>query len=403
MPWPIRILLYTAPIAFILTGFVCLRLRQSLLTLWPDFPSWMLQLLRWIPLGMLLLPGVVIYQYYSGGIQRIFLLQDKQNILDVVLNYPYWLAFISAVELFPYLLLLAIASLIIKKTGLPTVPYVKGIAVIQLVLIVTIFLYVGFRTARDTFSVRFREHQITLKQLPPQLDGMTILLLADIQIDRYTSARKLTPVLPEIQKRSPQLVLFAGDLITYRTRDAREGIRLLCQFPKKIPRVACMGDHDFWFAPRSIPKGLRACGWHFLNDAHHIFRWKGARILVTGVTNIYSRPIPRKAARTLFRAAPAADLKILLVHQPSESLIELARKFGYHLVVAGHTHGGQILFRPFGIPLTPTQYENRFYSGAYQLGSLHVVVTNGIGLTFAPVRYQAPAEISIIKLQTQSD
>ena len=393
-------LLITAPLAFLLHCFTVYRVQRALLTLWPQLPRRRLKWLRWLPLGSFLLPAVALAQYSLSGGTRVFLYQEHIGLWDYLLNYPFWIAFLTSAELFPYLLLLTGVPIVWKKFFSSSPPVRRLAAAFQLLLIPTLFIYVSYRILNDTRNVRLREHVLPLRQLPAAFDHFRIALLADIQVDRYTPPERLAPVWEAIRQHPPDLIAFAGDLVTWKNHFVQQGLELLCGMVDSVPRVACMGDHDFWFAPKPIPAGLQSCGWEFLQDQHRIFPWRGNRVLVTGITNIYSRPIPEAQARAILQSAPDAELKILLVHQPSQALIELAGQAGYHLVLAGHTHGGQIVFRPFGFTFTPTQLENRFFSGAYAYGRLWVVVTNGIGLTFAPVRYQAPAEISVIRLQT---
>jgi predicted MPP superfamily phosphohydrolase len=92
------------------------------------------------------------------------------------------------------------------------------------------------------------------------------------------------------------------------------------------------------------------------------------------------------------------DLKILLVHQPAETLVEFSRRNGYDLFLAGHSHGGGVAF---GIPglflLSPARLESRYVSGFYNGGSMLISVTNGIGMTLAPVRFHAQSEISVLR------
>jgi hypothetical protein len=71
-----------------------------------------------------------------------------------------------------------------------------------------------------------------------------------------------------------------------------------------------------------------------------------------------------------------------------------------NLFVAGHTHGGGIAF---GIPglflVAPARFESRYMSGVYEEGGLLVSVTNGLGFTLAPIRFHAPAEITVLRLE----
>jgi predicted MPP superfamily phosphohydrolase len=98
-------------------------------------------------------------------------------------------------------------------------------------------------------------------------------------------------------------------------------------------------------------------------------------------------------------SAPEADLKILLVHQPSEMVITEASEYGYHVLLAGHTHGGQIIFRPFGLTITPTQMENNIFTGTFKREEMAVIITNGIGVSLVPLRYRARGEIVKFRLK----
>ena len=79
--------------------------------------------------------------------------------------------------------------------------------------------------------------------------------------------------------------------------------------------------------------------------------------------------------------------------------MEAAERNGYHLLLAGHTHGGQIVHNQFIKAWTPNLFESRYFRGIDHYKNLKVVITNGIGLTLAPVRYHAPAEITQLILK----
>jgi hypothetical protein len=100
----------------------------------------------------------------------------------------------------------------------------------------------------------------------------------------------------------------------------------------------------------------------------------------------------------LLQSAPPADLKILLVHQPSQMVLSTAREYGYDLFLAGHTHGGQIILKPFGFTLTPTQVENEFFSGWDRINGMNVLISDGIGMSLVPVRYRARGTINQFSL-----
>ncbi len=83
------------------------------------------------------------------------------------------------------------------------------------------------------------------------------------------------------------------------------------------------------------------------------------------------------------------DVRILLAHHPH--LFDIAESVD--LVLAGHTHGGQIMVGPVGFG--PVFF--KYWSGLYQRGTTSMVVSNGCGDWF-PCRIGAPAEIGLLRL-----
>ena len=146
-------------------------------------------------------------------------------------------------------------------------------------------------------------------------------------------------------------------------------------------------------------KELNRNGITTLEDKNHFIRSGFDSLMVTFITNTYSRRASLEKLNYLMGQQPRGALDILISHQPSETVVELAAERGYHIFLAGHTHGGQVVFKPFGFTLTPPRFETPFYKGIYGSGRMLVSVNNGLGFTFAPLRYRAPAEITQIKVR----
>jgi predicted MPP superfamily phosphohydrolase len=159
-----------------------------------------------------------------------------------------------------------------------------------------------------------------------------------------------------------------------------------------------IGDHDTWSDPATIAVAMRECGWIFLNNDTTTLRLRGAPVHITGLRYVYSARLDSAALENALKNQPPHELRILVAHQPAMPLVAAAQANDIDLVLAGHTHGGQIVFRPFGISITPSRFETRYVSGLYHAGATAVVVTNGVGFTLTPIRYQAPAEVTTITL-----
>jgi predicted MPP superfamily phosphohydrolase len=73
------------------------------------------------------------------------------------------------------------------------------------------------------------------------------------------------------------------------------------------------------------------------------------------------------------------------------------------LLVAGHTHGGQVNLPLFGRLVVPSQYDDRYAIGHIVEHGRHLFVTPGIGTSILPVRFGVPPEISRLTLRSAGE
>ncbi len=400
MPWFLRMTLTLFPIIALIQIYVFLGVKFSLREIWSSHKKkW--NTLFWSFLVFFnIFPLSVIILYLFGHIYSLYIFQPEISLLDFLFSFPFWWGLISTFEIFPYFVLSDLLFLFVRrfKSGFS---WSRVLAIIKISLILFIFSYVGIRLYVDTYRVRLSDKKIQFNNIPNAFDDLRITLVGDIQVDRYTQEKKLEALQKQIRATNSDLLFFSGDLVTSGQYYIDQGLTAICSLTANGGKFACIGDHDFWANPRKISQGMSACGWSFLRNSHEIISWKEKTIIITGITEIYSKKMSSMDLSEILSQAPAADFKILLLHQPSPRLIDIAVQYGYHLILAGHTHGGQIQFKPFGKTLTPSMLETPYFSGTYQLGKTVVAVTNGIGLTLAPVRYHAAAEVTLLRISSQ--
>ncbi|RQW02221.1 MAG: hypothetical protein EH225_08820 [Calditrichaeota bacterium] len=402
MPWFIRMLLYLSPLILLVQLYVGWRFQHAYLQFFSHYP----RIVRAVTFGLIgylnIFPILVFSAALLGRINNLFLFQNHLQWQDYLFLFPYWWGLVVAVAILPYILLLDLSEILFSLKFIPTIRFVdKLFYFLKIFLVFFFMIYAGFRLYYDTYVVRISSYQLKFPELPEKFNGMQISLVADIQIDRYTGERKTDHLKEKMKSIQSDVLLFSGDLVTSGEYFIREGLDVICSLNATNEKIACLGDHDFWANPDSIRQGIENCGWKFLQNEHHLLPWKGDSVLITGISHIYSRRITPEKIDKILSSAPGAGFKILLVHQPAEFIIRTAAKYGYHLVCAGHTHGGQLKFRPFGKVFTLSMFETPYFGGLYELERTKVLVTNGIGLTFAPIRYQAPAEIATITIQSR--
>ncbi len=141
-----------------------------------------------------------------------------------------------------------------------------------------------------------------------------------------------------------------------------------------------------------------------VNNGKRYINVDSAQIEVTFVTNTYVERIPVDKLDSLAKLKQNYNLKIFLAHQPRAFLAEAALKYDYDLYLAGHTHGGQITFLfPFK-SLSPTLIETPYVRGDFRFTKengtkMLMVVTRGLGMSIAPVRYNSTPEITVIIIE----
>ncbi len=90
---------------------------------------------------------------------------------------------------------------------------------------------------------------------------------------------------------------------------------------------------------------------------------------------------------------------ILLAHEPDYAR-EVVRHGGVDLMLAGHTHGGQVRLPFVGALYTPPM-GRRYVEGHFQLeNGLQLYVNRGIGVVGVPFRVDCRPELTMITLRS---
>jgi hypothetical protein len=328
------------------------------------------------------------------------------RIYDYLVEVPFWLLTIYSLQCSLVIVPIDLVHLGLARLGVAAGPHWRWRrSALVLVVCAGFLVYVPARIAIDASSLEVRVHDHVAADLPAELDGFQIALIADMQADQYTHVPRLAQLVDAANRARPDLVIIAGDMITrppqYIEVVAEETARLSA--PHGV--LACIGDHDN-FAYRDRQRSLREVrealarrGIDMLDNEVRQVREGGATIAVILATHNYVSRIDRETTRALLARARDADLRVLCAHQPAAQLLADAQGGGVDLFLSGHTHGGQVNFwLPF-LDLTPTLFETRYLTGSYRMGAMQLVVSSGLGMSIAPFRYRSPATLDIIRLR----
>jgi predicted MPP superfamily phosphohydrolase len=354
--------------------------------------------LIWLNLYPVVLIIIFIYFAISGE----YVSSPDNIIVDYLLIYPFWCFFILTTQVGVYFLIIDFLKLLL-------LPYyrkhrdklLRFQSVVILVMVGFFMIYIPVRVIYDYNAVSIRTFGFKKETLPGALNNFKIAFISDIQADHYTDEGRLGNFISKINELDPDLVLIAGDLITTGPKYIELSTKEVGKLKAKYGVYSCVGDHDNWAyrndyvkSVTEVKNSLMHNNVEMIDNAKRMIVVDGAEIGITFITNTYVSKVDNDILDTL---------KIFLTHQPRPYLIEAAQKNHFDLYLCGHTHGGQLsLVFPF-IQLTPTLIETKYIQGNFWFGDMLMVVTRGLGMSLAPLRYNSTPEITLITLQNNKD
>ena len=250
-------------------------------------------------------------------------------------------------------------------------------------------------TAEGLGFPRVKRVEIRIENLPPDLEGFSIVQLSDLHIFFAVHHDWVQSLVERVNTLTPDIIALTGDIVDAPYSQLSHNVAPLSGLTARLGKFFVTGNHEYMAEAGGVDEWileLENLGLTHLLNEHRIIS-QGRGILLIGGVADYSAPYrshhDSNPAQALGDAS--ADVKILLAHQPP-SVYEAAAA-GFDLQLSGHTHGGM---------LTPYRWlasmGQPFQAGLYQYKDTQLYVNSGTGYWGVPLRYGTPREISLIKL-----
>lgn len=262
--------------------------------------------------------------------------------------------------------------------------------------------------------------QATMPVLPVGDPPLRILHISDLHMTPgQLSKQRWVSGLAALQ---PDLVVNTGDNLAHLR--AVPAVLNALEPLLALPGVFVFGSNDY-YAPKpknparylmrtrgkhirgaplpwaDLRAGLLEHGWHDLTHTRRELRISGRRIVAAGVDDPHLRR--DRYERIAGNTHPAVDLRLGLTHSPEPRVLDRFAADGYDLVLAGHTHGGQLRLPGYGAIVTNCGLDRSRARGVSRWGAhtwLHV--SAGLGTSpYAPVRFACPPEATLLTLVPQ--
>lgn len=263
--------------------------------------------------------------------------------------------------------------------------------------------------------------ELRIPNLPSALCGYTAAQISDLHYGPCTSLDHIRKALAIVEKEKPQLLLLTGDYIqvsntSFRFKGAKRNPRMFhwAQYRRRVrslaqdlgkllsslqlpPTIAAvLGNHDYnegvGSIKRMFPKSIR-----WLRNENIVLEHAGKKILLVGLDDTrYGTPDIAMA----FRDVPKdIELCLVLAHNPdsvNEPCADLLKSS--HLILCGHTHGGQICLPGRRVIVSRTKQHSHI-SGLSRFGQATLYVNRGLGYGGVPIRIFCPPEILFVRFE----
>lgn len=252
---------------------------------------------------------------------------------------------------------------------------------------------IGYRNAVADPIVR--RANVGFESWPAGARAVRVALLADIHVQGPDlSPERMTRIAAQVNAQKPDLILLAGDFSgdrTLRTRlySEREIAASLKSLKAPLGVYAVLGNHDHWRDGPAMQRAVAAAGIPVLvNQAV-----RAGPLTIAGADDIHTGNADVEALMRSAAALPGPT--VVLSHSP-DIAPALPPRFG--LVLAGHTHCGQIVLPLIGYLATASRYGERYACGMVREPGRTTIVSGGLGTSVLPFRFGAPPDFWMITM-----
>ncbi len=244
----------------------------------------------------------------------------------------------------------------------------------------------------QVFHLDVDTEEIELARLPMALTGLSILHLSDFHFSRRITREYFDEVVRIANRLQPDLIAVTGDICDAPRRASTGPRTSLAPLVAPLGKFFVLGNHDIRVRDVSrLRAAMAAAGCIDLGAAPQTIELHGQSIMLSG----NERPWFPLADSTEAAARGSGQFKILLAHSPDQ--FQWARQHDFDLMLAGHTHGGQICLPGIGPIVCPSWHGIRYAGGTFFQQPTLMHVSRGVSNLF-PLRLLCPPEMTKLVL-----
>jgi uncharacterized protein len=259
----------------------------------------------------------------------------------------------------------------------------------------------AYASVMETSTIVTETVDFRLPRLGAEFNGFRVGQISDLHFRPYTGEREISAAVKAVNDARPDVIVLTGDYVTstwlfHLGRRTADGIEDCAHILKELHApfgvYAILGNHDWGTDPDRIADTLRMAGIRVLRNEAVALERGGARLWLAGADCAFFNHADLE--RTL-AGVPEDEPVLLLAHEPD--FADYAAFYPVDLQLSGHSHGGQIVAPGIGAPYLPPM-GRKYVRGRYKIRKMQLYTNRGIGVGGAPVRFNAPPEVTLARL-----
>lgn len=267
-------------------------------------------------------------------------------------------------------------------------PQTRGILSIGLTLMLLVY------GLWNSYTIQVKEVVIPMQELTKEVRA---LHLTDVHLGNFRGEKQVERIVEKIKELNPDVVFNTGDMFDSKAHFSN-GKDVLAAFRTlDIPHYFVYGNHDEYVGLKAVIEQMKDVNVIVLsNEITHF-----GELQIVGLNNMIPDlntfdPHTSSDAGTIEQILNDLNIKdsqptIVLHHRPDG--VEYMQRKGANLLLAGHTHAGQIFPFTFVAKLM-----FGYNTGLYKYEDMDIYVSEGIGTIFSPIRLGTSSEITIVRL-----
>jgi hypothetical protein len=274
-----------------------------------------------------------------------------------------------------------------------------------------VFLFFGLWAFwYEPSSLVVKNYDLKIKNWNPAHNNFKIAAISDVHGgSNYINEDKIRKLVELTNEQNPDLIVLLGDFVSEQIFNPNE-LKMpvssiadnLSGLKAKYGVFAVLGNHDFRYSLSRVRAELERVGIRVLDSEAVEINPNGQNLIILGLAEVLKinewYPYANESKNALKETK--ADSNVLaLVHNPDAIGIvtgEFLVSENLRLVLAGHTHGGQVRLPLIGSLVVPSNYGQKYALGHITENGVNMFVTTGIGTSILPIRLGVPPEISIL-------